>query len=133
MFNRILSLGLATVTLLLFSPVTNAEQVIIQGVRSSATAEGRNNSATSSVRQSARQNRSNYSQQNQISNQQGHSSSTAIGENNRVTNTIRQSSTQNQLSNFREQTSTQRGTSKGTAMGANNTINGNIRQNNQQN
>ena len=133
MFTKILSVSLATVTVLIISPVTNAEQVIIQGVRSSATAEGENNSATSSVRQSASQHRLRGANGKQISNQQGQSNSTAIGKNNRVTNTIRQSSQQIRSNNWQPQTATQRGTSNGTAIGEDNLINGNIRQNNRQN
>ena len=139
MSNKILACGLTITTMIFMPQIVGAEQVIIQRGSTRATAEGKNNSASSGVHQSSRQNRfgnpnSYFHNQNQTSTQQGQSNSTAVGENNTVTNYINQSSVQDQYdnSNSPHQSSTQNATSNGTAIGQNNSVTGNIEQTNDQ-
>jgi hypothetical protein len=130
MSNKILSLGLVTITFLFIPNITRAQNVIIQQGSSSATAVGQGNRAHSSTHQSASQ----HGGSNQVIIQQAESNSTAIGTNNTVINNVNQSSVQNRYSvSPTGQISIQRGISNGTAIGENNRVIGNVEQINQQN
>lgn len=104
MSNKILLLGFTTATLILVPNLVRAQsvQVISQQASASATAVGKNNTAISSVHQSAQQNQFGNSwgnPQTQIIIQRANANATAIGENNTVISNINQSSVQNQYVN----------------------------------
>lgn len=117
-----------------------AEQVIRQQARTSATAVGNNNYAASRIHSSATQNQSgNFepyrNRQRQITVQNGSSRATAIGNDNNVVSKIEQRSVQN-LPGYGDRTNQsvkQSATSNAVGIGDRNTINNSTGQYNRQN